>query len=96
MKKSYLLVFVFAIGILCGCAGTAFKWTDARKISSGMTVSEVTQLVGPPNSVKATGDVLIYVWVYVNGFNGTTRTLRVDFKDGKAITAPPIPDSFQD
>jgi hypothetical protein len=39
--------------------------------------------------------VLIYVWVSMNSFTGS-KTLRVDFKDNKAITAPPIPESFQD
>lgn len=77
------------------CAGTPFKWNDARQIRPGMTTAQVTQLVGKPNTVKSQGDTLIYVWVYVNGFSGT-RTLRVDFRDGKAISAPPIPLEFQD
>lgn len=94
--KSLSFALVLAISVVAGCAGTPFKWDAARKISPGMTISEVTQLVGPPNTVKATGDVLIYVWVYVNSLNGTTRTLRVDFKDGKVIASPPIPDSFHD
>jgi len=80
---------------LAACAGTPFKWEAARQIRQGMTTTEVTQLVGSPNTVKAQGDTLIYVWVYVNSFSGT-RTLRVDFRDGKAISAPPIPPEFQD
>ena len=94
--KKLLPILVLAASVIAGCAGTPFKWDDARRISPGMTTSEVTQLIGQPNTVKSTGDVLIYVWVYVNSLNGTTRTLRVDFKDGKAISAPPIPDSFRD
>lgn len=58
-----------------------------------MTIDEVSSLVGTPNNVRAQGDTIRYVWVYVNSFEGT-RTLVVEFKDGKVIQAPPIPDSF--
>ena len=94
--KNLLPALVLAASLMAGCAGTAFKWDDARKISPGMTTAEVTNLMGQPNTVRSVGDVLIYVWVHVNMLNGTTRTLRVDFKDGKVISAPPVPDSFQD
>lgn len=89
------LLYAFAITlVLAACAGTPFKWDDARKIKEGMSTQEVSALVGTPNSVRAQGDVLRYVWVYVSSFEGT-RTLVVDFKDGKAIKAPPIPDEFK-
>lgn len=81
--------------ILAACAGTPFKWSEARQIQPGMSTAEVTQLVGAPNSVTSQGDKLTYVWVYVSSFSGT-RSLRVDFQDGKAISAPPIPPEFQD
>lgn len=86
---------ILAILLLTGCAGTPFKWNDARKITPGMTTTEVTKLIGTPNNVTSRDGILIYVWVYVDAFMGS-RTLRVDFKDNKAIAAPPIPDSFQD
>ena len=86
---------ILTVLLLTACAGTAFKWSDARKITPGMTTQEVVQLIGQPTSVTSRDGVLIYVWVWVNTFSGT-RSLRVDFKDNKAITAPPIPDSFQD
>lgn len=81
---------------LTACAGTSFKWDDARKITPGMTTTEVTQLIGPPNNVTSRDGIVIYLWVYVNSLSGKTRTLRVDFKDNKAMGAPPIPDSFKD
>lgn len=84
------------LAFLAACAGTAFKWDDARKIEEGMTTSQVTQIVGTPNTVSARGDTLRYVWVWVNGLSGQTRTLVVDFKDGKVIKAPPIPAEFKD
>ena len=93
MKK--INAIILTVLLLTACAGTAFKWSDARKITPGMTTQEVSQLIGQPTSVTSRDGVLIYVWVWVNTFSGT-RSLRVDFKDNKAITAPPIPDSFQD
>ncbi|MFA6015875.1 MAG: hypothetical protein WC742_12495 [Gallionellaceae bacterium] len=93
MKKLILIAIILMIS---GCAGTAFKWSDARKITAGMTTAEATQLIGTPNNVTSRDGILIYVWVNVNLLSGETRTLRVDFKDNKAITSPPIPDSFKD
>ena len=81
--------------ILSACAGTPFKWSDARQIQPGMTPTEVAQLVGPPTTIKANGETLTYVWAYVSSFSGS-RTLRVDFRDGRAIKAPPIPPEFHD
>lgn len=88
------LIALLLTAFLLGCAGTPFQWNDARKIEVGMTTEEVTKLVGTPNNVRAQGDILRYVWVYVSSFEGT-RTLVVDFKDNHVITAPPIPDSFK-
>ena len=91
----HLKITIFIVLLLMGCAGTPFKWNDARKITPGMTTTEVTKLMGTPNSVTSRDGILIYVWVYVDSFMGS-RTLRVDFKDNKAIAAPAIPESFQD
>lgn len=79
--------------LIAACAGTPFEWTSARKIKDGMTTNEVTALVGPPNNVRAQGDTIRYAWVYVDAFQGS-RTLVVEFKDGKVMKAPPIPDNF--
>lgn len=93
MIKLSIFAIAFAL-IIGGCAGTPFKWDDARQIKEGMTAGEVTSLVGTPNSVHAQNDTLIYVWVYVNSFSGT-RTLTVTFRNGKVISAPPIPEGFK-
>lgn len=90
------ILIVIALILLVGCAGTAFKWSDARKITPGMTTTEATQLIGTPNNVTSRDGILIYVWANVNMLTAETRTLRVDFRDNKAIAAPPIPDSFKD
>lgn len=82
--------------LLTACAGTPFRWDQARQIKAGMTPEQVTALVGTPNRVDAQGDVLRYIWVHANGLTGNSRSLRVDFRDGRAIQAPPIPASFED
>lgn len=86
---------VAALIWLAGCAGTDFEWDAARKLKVGMTSSEVEKLIGPPNSVKSTPNGMLWVWVHVNTFAGTSRTLSVPFKDGKVAEVPQIPESFK-
>jgi len=94
MKKLKRIgVIAFAL-VLFGCAGTSFEWDQARQIKAGMTTDEVTKLVGKPTLVKSQDGGLRYVWTYISSFSGI-RTLVVDFKDGKVIKAPPIPDDFK-
>jgi hypothetical protein len=98
LKRSLvrILALISVVTALAACAGTPFKWDQARKIEKGMTTKEVTDLVGAPNRIDARDGALIYVWVWVNTLSGSSRTLRVDFRDGKAISVPPIPDEFTD
>lgn len=93
----WVLVVVTSL-LLGGCAGTPFKWADARQIETGMTKPEVTAKLGAPTRVATIqNDATRYVWVWVNTMAGSSRTLVVDFdKAGKVIKAPPIPDEFQD
>ncbi|WP_043797599.1 outer membrane protein assembly factor BamE domain-containing protein [Azospira oryzae] len=95
MNKVFALLLSL---VLAACAGTPFKWNDARRVEAGMTKPEVTGLLGTPNRVSTTpNDSTRYVWVWVNGMSGTTRSLVVDFdRDGRVIKAPRIPDEFQD
>jgi outer membrane protein assembly factor BamE (lipoprotein component of BamABCDE complex) len=92
MKKLFLLLL--AAIIFSGCAGTRFSWDDARKIKAGMTTNEVTQLIGFPNDIASTGDMVRYTWVFVNGITFSNRTLSIAFKDGKVAETPKIPESF--
>ena len=89
-------VSLACLGLTLGCAGTPFRCAEARQIRAGMTVEEVTSLLGPPNTVRSAAGLLTYVWVHVNTLAGTSRSLRVDFRDNRAIEAPVIPTSFQD
>ncbi|UCV28109.1 outer membrane protein assembly factor BamE [Ferribacterium limneticum] len=93
-----MLIAAYCALLLIGCAGTPFKWADARQIEAGMTKPEVTAKLGAPTRVATIpNDATRYVWVWVNTMAGSTRTLVVDFdKAGRVIKAPPIPDEFQD
>lgn len=90
MKRSIVALCL----ILSACAGTPFKWDQARQIKEGMTTNEVTAIMGSPTSVTSRSDSLIYVWVHVNGLTAATRSMSVVFKDGKVREAPQIPDTY--
>ena len=92
MRK--LAVTIIAL-TLAACAGTPFKWDSARQIKPGMTTQEVTALMGAPNNVSSAGGTVRYVWADVNLFTGNTKTLAVDFVDGRVQKLPPIPDEFK-
>lgn len=72
-----------------------FKWDNARQVKVGMTTDEVVQLMGKPRMVASRDGTVIYVWSYV-GLGFSHRSLRVDFKGGKVIATPEIPDEFKD
>ncbi|GLT20806.1 hypothetical protein GCM10007933_02580 [Zoogloea oryzae] len=95
LKRTARLALAALALTLAACAGSPFKWDDARKIQPGMTPTEVSQLLGPPTAVRASGETVSYVWAYVSSVSGS-RTLRVDFKDGHVIKAPPIPPELRD
>lgn len=97
MKKIKYL-FIASIFIMCGCAGTPFKWDQARLIKDGMSEKELSTIMGAPYQVKVdeTGQQL-WQWVQVDlyGISGGTRTLNVALKNGVVVKAPAIPDSFK-
>ena len=91
MKK---LLSLLAISLLVACAGTPFKWDAARQIKEGMTEKEVTALMGAPYMVTSAGEKQTWVWSHANAFGGA-KSLALQFKDGKVIKTPDIPDSFE-
>ncbi len=94
--KIYTLLF-FAM-LIQGCAGSAYKWDQARQIREGMSHQELAAIMGSPYQVRVNEDgQQLWQWVYVDlyGLSGGTRTLNVAVKDGKVFKAPAIPDSFK-
>lgn len=98
-RKNHLIMNRFIIIactlILSACAGTPFKWNDARQIREGMSTQDVTALIGPPHTVSARDGIVRYVWVEVSMLDYSTKSLSIDFRDGKVVKAPPIPAEFQ-
>lgn len=92
--KSKVVLLAF-LAMLTACAGTNFTWKSARQVQPGMSETEVTNLLGKPYMVRSMGDKVSYIWSYADLAFGN-KTLAIDFKDGKVIKAPPIPESFND
>jgi outer membrane protein assembly factor BamE (lipoprotein component of BamABCDE complex) len=97
MKKK-ILTLLATLALAAGCAGTGFKWDQARKVKEGMTEKELTAVMGSPYQVRvdATGQQL-WQWVYVDlyGVAGGTRTLNITMKDGVVLKTPVIPEAFK-
>lgn len=98
MKRLMKFLTICTPLILAACAGTNFKWDQARQIKPGMSDTELVKLMGPPYMVRvgANGEQL-YQWVYADlyGISGGTRVLNVSLKENKVVTAPVIPDAFK-
>ena len=94
MKK--LLLILLACTLTACATGTPFKWNDARKLEKGMSTAQVKAIMGNPLQVSTANGLLTYVWVSVNSLTFSNQTLRVDFKDDKAIDVPDIPADFKD
>ncbi len=92
MKKTLCMLALSAA--ISGCAGTSFKWDQARQVKEGMTEAEVTQLMGAPYLVKSGQDGMVWVWSHADAFAGS-RSVSVVIKDGKVTKAPVIPESFK-
>ncbi|MNT99843.1 hypothetical protein D3C72_2428020 [compost metagenome] len=60
-----------------------------------MTTAQVSEIMGRPYLVKSGDGVVRYVWTEVDGLTFATKTLVVDFKDGKVVNPPPIPAEFK-
>ncbi len=78
---------------LSACAGTDFKWDNARQIKAGMTEADVTAIMGRPYLVQSTSGGVKWVWAQGNAL-GQSKSVSVVFVDGKVVEPPPIPDSF--
>lgn len=92
--RKLTLVFIFLL-IIIAQSGYCFDWYYARQIKEGMTVDEVTYLMGKPYRITSTKDIVRYVWVDVSFWTGATKSLSIAFKDGKVAEAPTIPDNFK-
>jgi len=89
------VVIALLVAALSACAGTPFRWDNARQVRQGMTQNEVVALLGKPYMVKSNENGTIYVWSHANGLTGESQAVSIPFdKDGKVSKVPAIPDSF--
>lgn len=103
MKKKSLIINLVLIGIstmlLLGCAGKSFNFNDAKNVQIGDPKEVLVQKMGskPYNitSEQLDGEnVVKYIYVSVNGFTGTTKSLSFILKGNKVIQVPHIPDEL--
>ena len=93
--NNLVLALLLVCTLVAGCAGTQFKWSDVRKIKTGMTTDEVTQLLGEQNGIASRDGILVYSLSYVS-LARRSRAIRIEFKDNKVSDAPAVPNSFKD
>jgi outer membrane protein assembly factor BamE (lipoprotein component of BamABCDE complex) len=97
MKRSLGRILALSlVTALTACAGTPFKWDDARQVKQGMSQTEVTALLGQPYMVRTAGEGTIYTWSHANGMTGSSQAISIPFdKDGKVSKVPVIPEGFR-
>ncbi len=88
------LIIAAACLLFAGCAGSSFKFDEARKVEVGMTEAQLTNLMGSPYSVVSKGDHQVWIWSHANAFSGNSQVVSFVMKDGKVSSLPTIPKSF--
>ncbi|MGZ5056681.1 MAG: hypothetical protein ACXWAT_17295 [Methylobacter sp.] len=91
--KNKLIVAAVCL-LFAGCAGSSFKFDSARKVEVGMTEGQLTNLMGSPYSVVSKGDHQIWIWSHANALTGKSQSVSFVMQDGKVISLPTIPKSF--
>lgn len=89
-----LLTILFALSVLA-CAGSPFKFENARQVQVGMSKEDLTNLLGKPYMVTTRGQDQIWIWSHANGMTGAAKSISYVIRDGKVISVPTIPDSFE-
>jgi hypothetical protein len=82
----WLIIALPLIVLVGGAMSTAMKTSDFANLGdiSGKSLSEITQVVGQPNSVSSVPDGTLYQWIGVNG--GSSYHYAILFgPDGRAI-----------
>jgi hypothetical protein len=91
--KAFLVIFL-TLSIIA-CAGSPFKFENARMVEVGMSQDELTNLLGKPYMVTTRGQDQIWVWSHANGMTGAAKSVSFIIRDGKVVSVPTIPDSFE-
>ena len=89
------IITLLVAALFCGCAGTYFTFDKAAQVQVGMNEAEVHKIMGKPNSVVSRADSLLWVYVFVDGFSGQSRSVSFGFDtNGIVNSTPRIPSSY--
>ncbi len=87
------IILVVALAFLIGCAGNPFSFDSARKITVGMSETQLIGAMGEPYQKTAKKDCEVWLWSFSYGlFYG--QSVSFIMKDGKVSGLPSIPITF--
>lgn len=88
--KNALSLFALAL-LVSGCMGTYFNNARVRQLQVGMSQQQVREIMGKPYSTIASADgTTKWVWAYGTAV-GYGRGASVIFREGVAVSVPPVP-----
>ena len=83
MDKTRTLLLAAALA-LSACAGTPFQWDDTKRITPGMSESEVIGILGQPYARSQSGNTSVLTWSY-KGLTEPVRAVSYRFVDGRVV-----------
>jgi hypothetical protein len=92
MKNKIIVAAVCVF--FAGCAGSSFKFDDARRVEVGMTEAQLIDRMGDPYKKIGQKDHEVWIWSHANALSGNSQSVSFIMKDGKVIGLPTIPKSF--
>lgn len=93
MHKLKALLLIAALIVFSAAAeAKKIKWDGMRQITVGMTTSQVSKLVGKPQSVYSMNGKLYYSWSSWSYFGGAMQIVSIEFTDGKVTVPPSVPE----
>lgn len=97
MKKlTITLALSTALGACAVGVGQDFTWEQVQSIKPGMTLEQVTGILGPPQNSSMSDQLTTVTWVHIPttvvlpylpplGGKGETRQVSFTFKNGKVV-----------
>ena len=100
-KLICLATLVVILVVFSGCAGKNFTFTDASTVKVGDTRAVIVEKMGgePYYRTATTVDGKVvekYIWTFVNGLTGSTKSVPFILTDGIVTTIPTITKYMKD
>ena len=90
-----LWVALLSAAFCAACAGSDFQWNQARQVRPGMTEEQVSAVMGPPTAMRTQTSGVTWTWAYLNPREGSARAVSAEFRDGRVVYAPGVPEGFK-